>query len=237
MDCDRSEALHSQKRQKMDETPSSMSKNNNYKDYSKSTKGLTAMQLYFCICFILALFLSGSEAVQHDNGELSKLGKAEADHSVVPPMNEKEVEIQFDQVGSPLVHNESQSSSAPDEEIETSTSGNKTEDPNKESTERLKFWINAVLTNIIVILGTVGNSLTIIILTRRAMRSSTNIYLTALAVWDIVVLICTALLIGLEAIPEFNVYRNYAYAYVVSYIYPIALIAQTATIWLTVSLR
>ena len=229
---------HCEKRLEVDEIRSSVSKNNHYKDhYSKSTKGLTAMQLYCCICLILTQFLYVSEAVQQDNGELYKLGKAAADHSVVPPMSEKEEEVQFDKAGFPLVNNESQSSLPPEaqNEIETSTSGNKTEDPNKASTECLKFLINAILTNIIVILGTVGNSLTIIILTRRAMRSSTNIYLTALAVWDIVVLICTALLIGLEAIPEFNVYRFYAYAYVVSYIYPIALIAQTATIWLTVS--
>lgn len=100
----------------------------------------------------------------------------------------------------------------------------------------LNFWINGVLTNIIVLLGMIGNFLTIIILSQRAMRSSTNYYLSALAIWDSAVLICTLLLIGLPgALPQEDVYMTHVFAYVVSYIYPIALIAQTATIWLTVS--
>ena len=99
----------------------------------------------------------------------------------------------------------------------------------------LNYWINGVITNIIVILGLTGNVLTIIILSQRAMRSSTNYYLSALAVWDSIVLICTELLIGLPEIPSLETYKTHALAYVISYIYPIALIAQTATIWLTVS--
>ena len=97
------------------------------------------------------------------------------------------------------------------------------------------FWINGVFTNIVVILGLIGNLLTIVVLTRQAMHSSTNIYLCALAVWDSVVLVCTALLTGLQAVPALEYYKYHVYAYVVSYMYPVALIAQTATIWLTVS--
>ncbi len=104
----------------------------------------------------------------------------------------------------------------------------------RETLDTLEFWIEAVLTNIVVILGLIGNSLTIIILTRRAMRSSTNVYLTALAIWDAVVLICTALLIGWVRF-GISFYNNYVHAYIVCYVYPVALIAQTATIWLTVS--
>ncbi|KAK2172456.1 hypothetical protein NP493_960g03004 [Ridgeia piscesae] len=100
----------------------------------------------------------------------------------------------------------------------------------------LNYWINGVFTNITVLLGMIGNILTIIILSQRAMRSSTNYYLSALAIWDSAVLICTLLLIGLPgALPPEDVYMTYVFAYIVSYIYPIALIAQTATIWLTVS--
>lgn len=95
------------------------------------------------------------------------------------------------------------------------------------------YYINGVVTNVIVLLGLIGNILTIVILSQRAMRSSTNIYLSALAWWDTIVLICTALLIGLPT--AWTVYKYYVLAYVVSYIYPLALIAQTATIWLTVS--
>ena len=100
----------------------------------------------------------------------------------------------------------------------------------------LTYWINGVLTNITVLLGMIGNFLTIIILSQRAMHSSTNYYLSALAIWDSAVLICTLLLIGIPgALPHDAVYMTHVFAYIVSYIYPIALIAQTATIWLTVS--
>ena len=99
----------------------------------------------------------------------------------------------------------------------------------------LNYWINGVITNIVVILGLIGNILTIVILSQRAMRSSTNYYLSALAVWDSIVLLSTAFLIGLPGIPSMTMYMQYVYAYVVSYFYPLALIAQTATIWLTVS--
>lgn len=99
----------------------------------------------------------------------------------------------------------------------------------------ISYWINGVMTNIVVLLGLIGNLLTIIILSQRVMRSSTNIYLSALAVWDSIVLICTALLIGLPGIPVSGPYMAHVHAFIVSYIYPLALIAQTATIWLTVS--
>ena len=98
----------------------------------------------------------------------------------------------------------------------------------------IDYYINGVVTNIIVVLGLIGNILTIVILSQRAMRSSTNIYLSALAWWDTIVLISTLLLIGLPG-TGFKGYMNYVFAYVVSFIYPLALIAQTATIWLTVS--
>ncbi len=101
--------------------------------------------------------------------------------------------------------------------------------------KRLSFWVYAVLTNIVIVLGLIGNMLTILILTQRAMRSSTNFYLCALAVWDSILLICTILLLSLNSIPNFESYGLYVYSYVVSYIYPIGLTAQTATIWLTVS--
>ena len=101
--------------------------------------------------------------------------------------------------------------------------------------EHLQFWVNAVLTNLTAALGLVGNILTVVILSKRAMRSSTNIYLSVLALWDCVVLLASVLLIGLPSIPQLQGYVHYVLAYVISYFYPLALIAQTATIWLTVS--
>ena len=99
----------------------------------------------------------------------------------------------------------------------------------------VRKWLNGVVVNVIVLLGLIGNILTIIILSQRAMRSSTNYYLSSLAIWDSIVLICSMLMMGLAAIPEFTAFTLYAYSYVIVYLYPVALIAQTATIWLTVS--
>ena len=106
-------------------------------------------------------------------------------------------------------------------------------DNSQEVLEHFRFFINGIMTNIVVLLGLIGNFLTTIILSQKVMRSSTNIYLLALAAWDSVVLINTACLIGLPEISQY--FMNHLFPYVVAYVYPLALIAQTATIWLTVS--
>ncbi|KAF6039074.1 GPRNNA1 [Bugula neritina] len=71
------------------------------------------------------------------------------------------------------------------------------------------------------------------VLTRRSMKSSTNCFLLALAIFDSLVLICTTLLVCLK--PLSLVYQELVHAYVVVYVYPLALIAQTCVIWITVS--
>ncbi|XP_065212722.1 FMRFamide receptor-like isoform X2 [Planococcus citri] len=60
--------------------------------------------------------------------------------------------------------------------------------------EATRFWIQRVLTPIIVFIGIIGNLVTIAVLTQRRMKSSTNTYLTALAVTDLLYLICFFLL-------------------------------------------
>ncbi|ODM90233.1 FMRFamide receptor [Orchesella cincta] len=52
-----------------------------------------------------------------------------------------------------------------------------------------RFWVQYVLFPIVVIIGVMGNAVTIYILTRKPMRSSTNVYLTALAVSDLLYLL------------------------------------------------
>ncbi|XP_035706948.1 FMRFamide receptor isoform X3 [Folsomia candida] len=52
-----------------------------------------------------------------------------------------------------------------------------------------RFWVQRVLVPIVVIVGVLGNLVTIYILTRRPMRSSTNVYLCALAVSDLMFLL------------------------------------------------
>lgn len=53
-----------------------------------------------------------------------------------------------------------------------------------------RFWIQRVIQPIVVLIGVVGNIVTIVVLTRRRMTSSTNTYLTALAFTDLVYLVC-----------------------------------------------
>jgi len=71
------------------------------------------------------------------------------------------------------------------------------------------------------------------ILTRKSMRSSTNAFLLALAIFDTIVLLCTLLLLCLETLDE--IWRYKVVPHLVLYIYPVATIAQTVTIWITVS--
>ncbi|ODM93801.1 FMRFamide receptor [Orchesella cincta] len=52
-----------------------------------------------------------------------------------------------------------------------------------------RFWVQYVFFPIVVIIGVMGNAVTIYILTRKPMRSSTNVYLTALAVSDLLYLL------------------------------------------------
>lgn len=51
-----------------------------------------------------------------------------------------------------------------------------------------RFWIQRVFVPLVVGVGLLGNVVTIVVLTRRRMRSSTNVYLTALAVSDLLYL-------------------------------------------------
>ena len=52
-----------------------------------------------------------------------------------------------------------------------------------------RFWIQRVLVPLLMVIGVIGNTITIIIMTRRRMRSSTNNYLAALATFDMLYLI------------------------------------------------
>lgn len=66
-----------------------------------------------------------------------------------------------------------------------------------------RFWVQRVLVPIVVTVGVIGNLVTVVVLTRRRMRSSTNMYLTALAVSDLLYLIFMFSL-SLEHYPGFS---------------------------------
>nr|CAH7722352.1 unnamed protein product [Callosobruchus chinensis] len=75
------------------------------------------------------------------------------------------------------------------------------EDPLYDILESSRFWVQKVLVPILLCIGIAGNTLTVMVLTRRRMRSSTNIYLSALAIADIFHLIFGFLL-------SFTHYKN-----------------------------
>ncbi|KAH9499279.1 hypothetical protein Btru_003600 [Bulinus truncatus] len=106
-------------------------------------------------------------------------------------------------------------------------------DTPKTDLENFNFYFNGIITAVVVALGAVGNALAIIVLTRRTMHTSTNIFLTALAISDNVVLMNSLCLLSM---PELSTtFKKQVFAYVIVYIYPAGLVAQTATVWLTVS--
>ncbi|BES94989.1 Serpentine type 7TM GPCR chemoreceptor Srw [Nesidiocoris tenuis] len=68
------------------------------------------------------------------------------------------------------------------------------EDWTVEFRDAVRFWCLRVCTPILVIIGLVGNGVTIVVLSRKRMKNSTNIYLTALATTDLFFLLFTLVL-------------------------------------------
>ncbi|XP_074601288.1 uncharacterized protein LOC141855236 [Brevipalpus obovatus] len=99
---------------------------------------------------------------------------------------------------------------------------------------QVRFWIQRILVPIVVIIGVIGNSLTIVIMTRRRMRSSTNFYLAALAAVDMIYLIFIFIL-SLPHYPHFDgvEYRLYWTCYPVYTM--IVDVSANASVWLTVT--
>lgn len=106
-------------------------------------------------------------------------------------------------------------------------------DPMMSLPGQLDYYLNGVVAICVIFLGLVANFLTVVVLTRKTMHSSTNCFLTGLALWDMMVLICTLLLMTLFHFS--TTYQQIVHPYIVVYIYPLALVAQTSTVWITVS--
>ncbi|XP_063920468.1 FMRFamide receptor isoform X2 [Zophobas morio] len=108
------------------------------------------------------------------------------------------------------------------------------DDPSVQFLESTRFWIQRVLVPLMVCIGVGGNAVTVIVLTRKRMRCSTNIYLTALAVADIVYLLFVFFL-------SFAVYKNIhdrkyeLYWRFYGLTHWLCDSASSASVWLTVS--
>ncbi|OQR68844.1 FMRFamide receptor-like [Tropilaelaps mercedesae] len=103
-----------------------------------------------------------------------------------------------------------------------------------ETLQNVRFVFQRLLVPIVALIGIIFNSLTMVIMTRRRMRSSTNNYLAALATADCLYLICTIYFslrhrFG-ETDPCYNFYRR---------LRPLMQLfvdtAQNTSVWLTVA--
>lgn len=101
------------------------------------------------------------------------------------------------------------------------------------------FIVNGILLNLIGILGILGNIISMIILSRPQMRCSINCLLIGLARIDTVLIITSILLFGLPGIyPYTGLLFNYYYKvlpHIVPVLYPLAMMVQTASAYLTLT--
>lgn len=107
------------------------------------------------------------------------------------------------------------------------------------------FWCSGILINLIGMVGILGNSLSLIILSRPQMRSSINYLLIALARCDIILIITSMFLFGFHSIYPYSYYDDaggsmfwFRYTYnvyprMIKYLFTLAVIAQTANCYLT----
>ncbi|XP_063243833.1 probable G-protein coupled receptor 139 [Bacillus rossius redtenbacheri] len=97
-----------------------------------------------------------------------------------------------------------------------------------------RFWIQRVLVPVVVGVGVLGNAVSMVVLTNRRMRSSTNVYLTALAASDLLYLVLV-LVLSFEHYPGASRPEYYAYWQFRRYAMWLVDAASSTSIWLTVS--
>lgn len=107
------------------------------------------------------------------------------------------------------------------------------------SSPTFDFWCNGILLNLIGMIGILGNSLSLIILSRPQMRSSINYLLIALARCDVILIITSMFLFGFQSIFPYSGgmfwfrYSYNVYSRIIKYLFTLAVIAQTANCYLT----
>ncbi|XP_071034153.1 FMRFamide receptor-like [Parasteatoda tepidariorum] len=97
-----------------------------------------------------------------------------------------------------------------------------------------RFWVQRILVPTIMTIGIIGNVITIVIMTRRRMRSSTNNYLAALAIFDMMYLIFTFIL-SLSHYPRVPDIDHYAYWRLRPFIFMLTDACSNSSVWLTVT--
>lgn len=100
--------------------------------------------------------------------------------------------------------------------------------------DQSRFWVQRVAVPLIMVIGLFGNLITIIIMTRRRMRSTTNMYLAALAFVDILYLVLTFLL-GLSHYPNMDDVKYYYYWELSPFLMMLTDGCSNTSVWLTVT--
>ena len=101
-----------------------------------------------------------------------------------------------------------------------------------------EFVVPGALLNTIGLLGLVGNLISVIVLSRPQMKSSINVILIGLASADSILIVTSILMFGLPAVHAYNpnlfsFYRFNVFPYITPFVYPIGMIAQTGSVYLT----
>lgn len=108
-----------------------------------------------------------------------------------------------------------------------------------ESVNFYRFITNGLLINVIGLLGLLGNVISMIILSRPQMRSSINYLLIGLARIDTVLIITSILLFGLPGIYPYSeclfTYYYIVYPHITPFVFPLAMVTQTASVYLTLT--
>lgn len=100
--------------------------------------------------------------------------------------------------------------------------------------DQTRFWVQRVAVPLIMVIGLFGNLITVIIMTRRRMRSTTNMYLAALAFVDMLYLVLTFLL-GLSHYPNMAARRYYLYWELRPFLMMLTDACSNTSVWLTVT--
>lgn len=106
----------------------------------------------------------------------------------------------------------------------------------EEHREKLLYYLMGIGGSIVCCLGTIANAVSIAVLTRRSMRSSTYTYLAALAVCDSLVLFLTLLIIINDTQhPDSPKQMDEFHAILFPFVHPSAVVFQVTSIWLTLA--
>jgi hypothetical protein len=109
-------------------------------------------------------------------------------------------------------------------------------DSNRDFVLLFQFVAWGIVGGVVSVLGLVGNVFSICVLSHRRMQSSTSCYLTALGIYDSVLLLTQIVIFALYSIDNMHRIPGYAdfMAFTQPYLYPIALTAQSCSIYTTV---